>query len=94
MQYNAVNIAIQDHAMPSLQIRDLPDDIYEALSFRAASEHRSLTQQALADLTQVVKSRQTDVRKELLASIRQDISDKALAEELLPENLIRKDRSR
>ena len=35
--------------MPSLQIRDLPEDIYEALRFRAASEHRSLTQQALAD---------------------------------------------
>ena len=94
MQYNAVNIEIQDHAMPSLQIRDLPDDIYEALSFRAASEHRSLTQQALADLTQVVKSRQRDDRKKLLASIRQDISDKALAEELLPESLIREDRSR
>jgi plasmid stability protein len=83
-----------EYAMPSLQIRDLPEDIYEALSCRAASEHRSLTQQALADLTQVVKSRQTDVRKKLLASIRQDISDQALTEELLPENLIRDDRSR
>jgi hypothetical protein len=28
---------------------DLPDDNYEALSFRAASEHRSLIQQALAE---------------------------------------------
>ena len=89
MQYNAPNNELREHAMPSLQIRDLPEDIYEALSFRAASEHRSLTQQALADLTQVVKSRQTDARKKLLASIRQDISNKALAEELLPENLIR-----
>jgi len=82
--------------MPSLQIRDLPEDIYEALSFRAASEHRSLTQQALADLTQVVKSSQTDSRKNLLASIRQDISNKVkvVAEELLPENLVREDRSR
>ena len=80
--------------MPSLQIRDLPDDIYEALSFRAASEHRSLTQQALADLAQVAKSRQTDARKRLLASIRQEIGHQALTEELLPENLIRKDRSR
>ena len=80
--------------MPSLQIRDLPEDIYESLSFRAASEHRSLRQQALADLAQAVKSRQTDTRKELLASIRQDISNKAQAEELLPEGLIREDRSR
>ena len=67
--------------MPSLQIRDLPEDIYEALRFRAASEHRSLTQQALADLTQVVKSRQTDTRKKLLASIRQEISNKAPVED-------------
>jgi len=80
--------------MPSLQIRDLPEDIYEVLRFRAASEHRSLTQQALADLTQVVKSRQTDTRKKPLASIRQEISNKAPAEEPLPENIIREDRSR
>lgn len=46
--------------MPSLHIGDLPEDIYEAPGFRAASEHRSLTQQALADLTQAVKSNQTD----------------------------------
>ena len=80
--------------MPSLQISGLPEDIYEALRFRAASEHRSLTQQALADLTQVIKSRQTDTRKKLLASIRQEISNKAPAEEPLPENIIREDRSR
>jgi plasmid stability protein len=83
-----------EYAMPSLHIRDLPEDIYEALSFRAASEHRSLMQQALADLAQVVKSSQTDTRKSLLASIRRDISNKVVAEELLPENLVREDRSR
>jgi plasmid stability protein len=94
MQYNVTSAEIREITMPSLQIRDLPEDIYEALSFRAASEHRSLTQQALADLTQVVKSRQTDVRKKLLAGIRRDISNKELADGLLPENLIREDRSR
>ena len=80
--------------MSSLQIRDLPEDSYEALRIRAASEHRSLPQQALADLTQVVKSRQTDTRRKLLASICQEISNKAPAEEPLPENIIREDRSR
>ena len=30
--------------MPSLQIRDLPDDVYQALAFRAQQEHRSLAQ--------------------------------------------------
>jgi predicted nucleic acid-binding protein len=75
--------------MPSLQIRDLPDELYEALSFRAASEHRSLTQQALADLMQIVKGGQADARKRLLAHIRQEIRAGTLAEELLPENLVR-----
>jgi len=34
-------------SMPSLRIRELPDDIYQLLSLRAQQEHRSLAQQAL-----------------------------------------------
>ncbi len=37
--------------MPSLQIRQMPDSIYNALSFRAEQAHRSLTQQTLVELT-------------------------------------------
>lgn len=33
--------------MPSLQIRDLPQDVYDKLKLLAESEHRSLAQQAL-----------------------------------------------
>lgn len=36
--------------MPSLQIRQMPDDLYQALSFRAEQAHRSLTQQTLVEL--------------------------------------------
>lgn len=36
--------------MPSLQIRQMPDDIYQALCFRAEQAHRSLTQQTLFEL--------------------------------------------
>jgi plasmid stability protein len=36
--------------MPSLQIRDLPDDVYQAFAFHAQQEHRSLAQQAVAEL--------------------------------------------
>ncbi len=32
--------------MPALQIRDLPQGIYDALKLRAEREHRSLAQQA------------------------------------------------
>ena len=30
--------------MPSLQIRDMPEEVYEALAFRARLEHRSPAQ--------------------------------------------------
>jgi hypothetical protein len=43
---------------------------------------------------QVVKSGQADARKRLLAVIRREIRTGTLAEELLPENLVRDDRSR
>jgi plasmid stability protein len=39
--------------MPSLQIRDLPDDVYHALAFRAQQEHRRLAQQAVAELRRI-----------------------------------------
>jgi plasmid stability protein len=39
--------------MPSLQIRDLPDDLYQALSFRARQQHRSLAQQAVVELRRI-----------------------------------------
>ncbi|MEM6533860.1 MAG: hypothetical protein AAF654_14660 [Myxococcota bacterium] len=34
------------HPMPSLQIRDLPEKLYEQLRVEAKREHRSLAQQA------------------------------------------------
>jgi hypothetical protein len=43
---------------------------------------------------QIVKGGQADARKRLLAHIRQEIRAGTLAEELLPENLVRDDRSR
>ena len=39
--------------MPSLQIRDLPDDVYQALALRAEREHRSLAQQAIVELRRI-----------------------------------------
>jgi hypothetical protein len=36
--------------MPAIQVRDVPDHIYRQLAERAASEHRSLAQQAIAVL--------------------------------------------
>ncbi len=44
--------------MPLLQIRDLPDELYEALRRKAAEERRSLSQQAIVTLSKgsVMKS--------------------------------------
>ncbi|MCS5694083.1 hypothetical protein NZK33_19185 [Cyanobium sp. FGCU-6] len=36
--------------MAALQIRDLPDPLHQLLQLRARRQHRSLSQQALADL--------------------------------------------
>jgi antitoxin FitA len=36
--------------MPILQIRDVPDDVYQAVAAAAQAEHRSLSQQAIVAL--------------------------------------------
>jgi len=54
--------------MPSLQIRDLPEDVYEALSFRAESEHRSLAQQAIVELRRIPELTARERRLEILKS--------------------------
>ena len=41
--------------MASLQIRDMPDDLYESLKLRAEKDHRSLAQQALVLLSDALK---------------------------------------
>lgn len=38
--------------MPALQIRDLPQGLYDELKLRAAREHRSLAQQATVAIEQ------------------------------------------
>jgi antitoxin FitA len=40
--------------MPALQIRHLPDDLYELLSMRAERAHRSLAQQTVVELRQAL----------------------------------------
>lgn len=36
--------------MPSLQVRDLPDDVHDALVRTARAEHRSVAQQTVTEL--------------------------------------------
>ncbi len=81
--------------MPSLQIRNLPDDLYQTLSFRAEQAHRSLAQQALIELRNVTGSAIIRPRARILETISQDIAELgARTPSAPPEKLIREDRKR
>ena len=81
--------------MPSLQIRQMPDDIYQALSFRAEQAHRSLTQQALIELKLALGGGGKQRRLQTLQKIRQRNAQQA-APIVIPdlEAGIRQDRER
>lgn len=80
--------------MPSLQIRNLPDDIYQAIAFRAERAHRSLAQQAVIELRGAVGGGLCQ-REQILARIKQSIEDQGIRSALpTPESLVRDDRER
>ncbi len=82
--------------MASLQIRDLPDDVYEALSWRARQEGRSLAQQAVADLRRVPELSARARRMEMIKTLREEIAAGGTMPDTTgePEDLIRQDRER
>jgi len=43
---------MQEEKMPTLQVRDLPDDVYIGLTLLAKEENRSVTQQTIVLLKQ------------------------------------------
>lgn len=78
--------------MPSLQIRDLPDDVYEALAYRAERSGRSLAQQALIEL----RARMPGGVRERVALLERvaERTPPAMRDLPTPEALIRRDRAR
>ncbi len=62
--------------MASLQIRELPDDVYQALSLKAEQEGRSLAQQAIAELRKLPAAQARKLRLETLERIRADLSNR------------------
>jgi len=80
--------------MPSLQIRDLPDDIYQALAFRARQEHRSLAQQAVAELRRIQALAAGERRQAVIARIRASLQKPQTPLRPSPEDLVREDRER
>lgn len=78
--------------MPTLQVRDLPAEIYHQLSYLAAQEHRSLAQQTIVLLKEGIARRLDNQgrRKALLDSFDRIAMDNERFPD--PASLIRKDR--
>ena len=79
--------------MPSLQIRDMPDDVYQALASRAGRARRSLAQQAVVELREAMGI--AGGRQRILGRIRERLAEggaRDLRSE--PEALVRADRDR
>jgi hypothetical protein len=82
---------MQTACMPSLQIRDLPDDLYQRIAAAAKAEHRSLAQQATVELQRALCGDQPDRRTALVARLRAEQRRLDVGAPG-PESLIRDDR--
>ena len=80
--------------MASLQIRHLPDEIYEALVYRAERAGRSLAQQAVAELRARPELDSRERRLRIVERLRAKTLRSPLAVNISPEDLIREDRDR
>ena len=80
--------------MPTLQVRDLPEDIYFCLKYLAEKEHRSLAQETIVLLKESIESRMEtqEGRRKLLKKLKElNINGKNYPD---PVQLIREDRER
>ncbi|MBV8201141.1 MAG: hypothetical protein JOZ15_11015 [Acidobacteria bacterium] len=85
----------KEESMASLQIRDMPPDVYEALAARAKAEHRSMAQQAIVELRRLPELAVRETRKQMLAELRERRRRSGLRELSIPaEQLIREGRER
>ncbi len=80
--------------MPSLQIRNLPDDLYAAIKQEADLEQRSLTQQAIVILRRGLLKDGRARRKKLLDRIERDRKNLPIIAEPDIVSWIRADRDR
>ncbi len=79
--------------MPNLQIRDLPQDLYDALKADARIEQRSLTQQAIVALREARQKRRTDQREQAVQVLMQSKRHFEFIDDA-PETLVAEDRKR
>ena len=80
--------------MPTLQVRDLPDEVYTQLNYLAEKEHRSLAQETIAVLKEGITAKlgSKDRRRKLLEQENPlGIDGSKLTD---PVDIIREDRER
>ena len=56
--------------MPTLQIRNVPEELYQMLKEKSREEHRSITQQALVELKNSLEKAKRDKSREYLEELR------------------------
>lgn len=80
--------------MPTLQVRDLPEEVYTQLSYLAAKEHRSLAQETIVLLKEGIESKIGNMdRRRILLETRNFLGVKGMS---IPDPvaLVREDRER
>jgi len=82
--------------MPSIQVRDLPEQIYSKIKNNAQKDHRSLSQQAIVTLKKGlgIDENHKERRRILVDQIMSRRVDFDIAKLENPVNLIREDRDR
>jgi len=82
--------------MPILQVRDVPDAVYQKLTEQARKEHRSISQQALVELAKAMDMslHNKDRRSRVIEAIHQLHQNLAFKARKSPANWVREDRRR
>ncbi len=80
--------------MPILQVRDVPDSIYQRLNQQAQKEHRSLSQQAIVELARAlnISPSAKDRRAQVVEKIHLLHRNVSFQPQKEPVELIREDR--
>jgi plasmid stability protein len=90
-----MHIAYTEWNMATLQVRELPDDVYQRLRALAAAENRSVAQETVVLLREALQNGvdAKERRKALLKQLQNvDLPQKSSLE--TPEAIIREDRQR
>lgn len=78
--------------MPTIQIRDMPEDVYECIAAAARVEHRSLSQQVVVELRRALGLAEAPDRRSAVLESLAHSGRRLPADAVRPEALLREDR--